>query len=479
MNFNSIIFLCFFLVFFFLYWFLFNKKNETQNLLILIGSYFFYGWWDWRFLFLLIGFSALNFYLGIKISKSNSDRWRKIYLNIGLFQGIGGLLFFKYFNFFITSFKDSFAAFGVNLDIHTLNIIVPLGISFFTFRTISYLLDVENERIEASTNALIFFNYVSFFPSILSGPIDKARDFIPQLEKKRDFEYETAVDGLKQILWGLFKKLVIADNCAFIVNQVFTRFEVMPSSSLWLGMLLYFIQVYADFSGYSDMAIGVSKLLGFHVSKNFDFPIFAQSIPEYWRKWHISLTSWLTEYVFTPLSYQFRRYGKFGLILAIVINFVIVGIWHGAEWTYVLYGFVHGLFFIPAILNGTFNKNKKTDLNKNFPSFMELVNIIATLIPVMFTFILFKSETVSQAFIYYGRMFDCSFFSEPIPMPCYVTVFIIFFFLMEWKGRNQDYAIKTTGIKFPIVFRLLFYYFLIAAIFIFSAREQQFIYFHF
>ncbi|HNP33128.1 MAG TPA: MBOAT family O-acyltransferase [Flavobacterium sp.] len=446
---------------------------------MLLGSYFFYGWWDWRFLFLLIGVSALNFYLGIKISKSSSDKWSRIYLNIGLFQGIGGLVYFKYFNFFITSFKQSFAAFGMNLDIHTLNIILPLGISFFTFRTISYLVDVENGKTEACTDALTFFNYVSFFPSLLSGPIDKARDFIPQLEKKRVFKYETGVDGLKQILWGLFKKLVIADNCGRIVNQVFANFELMPSSSLWLGMFLYGVQLYTDFSGYSDMAIGISRLLGFDIYKNFDFPFFAQSIPEYWRKWHISLTSWLTEYVFTPLSFQFRKYGKLGVILAIIINFVICGIWHGANWTYVLYGFVHGLFFIPAILNDTFNKNRKTDLNRNFPTLTELFNILTTFIPVLFTFILFKSESVSQAFKYYAKMFSGNFLSAPVTVPIYVYGLILYFFLIEYKGRGQDYAIKNTFAKFPIVFRLLFYFFLITTIFLFSASEQQFIYFQF
>lgn len=479
MDFNSILFLSFFLVFFFLYWFLFNKKNENQNMLILIGSYFFYGWWDWRFLFLLIGISALNFYLGIKISKSSSDRWRKIYLNIGLFQGIAGLIYFKYFNFFITSFKESFAAFGVNFDIHTLNIIVPLGISFFTFRTISYLLDVENDRIEATNNALIFFNYVSFFPSLLSGPVDKARNFIPQLEKKRIFKYEIAVDGLKQILWGLFKKLVIANNCALLVNKIFADFEAMPSSCLWLAMFLYFFEVYADFSGYSDMAIGISKLLGFDISKNFDFPMFAESIPEYWRKWHISLTLWFTEYVFTPLSFKFRKYKKWGLILAIIINFVIIGIWHGANWTYVLYGFIHGLFFIPAILKGTFNKNEKAGLHKKFSGLLKVVNIITTLIPVMFTFILFKFSTVTGAFKYYEKMFSSNFFTAPTALPLYFIGLFAFFIFIEWSGRTQDYAIKRAGSKFPIVFRMAFYYFIIATLFIFSGREQEFIYFKF
>lgn len=479
MVFNSLVFFGFFLVFFTLYWSLSKQKVLFQNLLLLLGSYVFYAWTDWRFLSLLIGVSLLNFYLGIKISKEINDRYKRLYVYIGLIQGIGGLFYFKYFNFFISSFKQSLAYFGMNVNVAALDIIVPLGISFFTFRTISYLLDVDKGKIKASTDWVVFFNYVSFFPTLLSGPIDKGREFIPQLEKERAFDYETAIDGLKQILWGLFKKLVIADNCALVVNPIFASFDVMPSSSLWLGMFFYSIQIYADFSGYSDMAIGVSKLLGFKVTKNFDYPFFSQSIPEYWRKWHISLTSWLTEYIFTPLSIFFRDYDKMGLILAIVINFVICGIWHGANWTYVLFGLVHGLYFIPSILKGTINKKKKTDLTKALPSFKEFLNMISTFIPVMFTFVLFKSATVTHAFLYYGKMFTKTIISAPATFPLYIAGFVGLFILLEWSGRSQDYAMKKTFSKFPKVFQVLFYFILLATIFVFSAKEQQFIYFQF
>lgn len=478
MVFNSIAFLLFFVTFFLIYWFALGKSVKLQNLFILIGSYFFYAWADWRFLFFLIGVSALNYFLGIYIEKSEESKARKWLVYIGLIQGIGGLVYFKYFNFFIDSFNDVFSAFGMNFSMQTLNILVPLGISFFTFRTLSYILDIDKGKIKATKDWIVFFNYVAFFPSLLSGPIDKARTFIPQLEKPRSFDFDSGSDGVKQILWGFFKKLVIANNCATIVNPIFANYENVPSSSLWIAIILYSVQVYADFSGYSDMAIGVSRLLGFEVSKNFDFPFFAQSIPEYWRKWHISLTSWLTEYVFTPLSIQFRDYDKLGLILAIVINFVICGIWHGANWTYVLFGLFHGLYFIPSILNGTMNKKKKVNKDSIFPSLKELFNIIITLIPVMFTFVLFKSNTVSQAFGYYGHMFTKSVFSAPSPIQLYIVFLVVFFFVIEWLGKYNDYAIKRI-FSGSIVLRGLFYFFLITTIFIFSAKEQQFIYFQF
>ena len=480
MVFNSIAFLLFFVTFFLIYWFALGKNLKLQNLFILIGSYFFYAWADWRFLFFLIGVSALNYLLGIYIEKSVESKARKWLVYLGLIQGIGGLAYFKYFNFFIDSFNDIFSGFGINFSLQTLNILVPLGISFFTFRTLSYILDVDKGKIDATKDWIVFFNYVAFFPSLLSGPIDRARTFIPQLEKPRSFDFDTGSDGLKQILWGLFKKLVIANNCATIVNPIFENFENVPVSYLWLGMLLYSIQVYADFSGYSDMAIGVSKLLGFEVSKNFDFPFFAQSIPEYWRKWHISLTSWLTEYVFTPLSIQFRDYDKFGLVLAIVINFVICGIWHGANWTYVLFGLIHGLYFIPAIINGTMNKKRKVVKDRIVPSFKELFNIVTTFIPVMLTFVLFKSDSVTQAFGYYGNMFTFSNPAKvnPVSIPFYVTFLILFCFVLEWIGKNNEYAIKTFFPK-SVVLRGLLYFVLITAIFMFSAKEQQFIYFQF
>lgn len=482
MIFNSLIFLAFFLIFFGLYWFLLNKKTTAQNLLILLGSYVFYGWSDWRFLSLLVGVSALNFYLGIQISKATNERARKIYLNIGLIQGVAGLAYFKYFNFFITSFKQSFAALGVDLNIHTLNIIVPLGISFFTFRTISYLLDVEKGKIEACTNSLVFFNYVSFFPSLLSGPIDKAKLLIPQLEKQRVFNYDLAADGMRQILWGLFKKVVIANNCATITNEIFNNYTNLPASSLLIGAFYYAIQIYADFSGYSDMAIGIAKLLGFTITKNFDYPFFAQNIADFWRKWHMSLTSWLTEYVFTPLSIKFRDYDKLGLVLAIVINFTICGIWHGANWTYVLFGFLHGCYFIPLIFKGTMNKKKVIKTDRMLPTFSELLNIAMTFGVVMLTFIIFRAESITKAFDYIRLLFSTSLFKMPVVDLISVAIcqlFVTFMFLTEWMHRDKQHGLELSAMLNAKKRWALYTFILFSLLFFGLFSDNQFIYFQF
>jgi len=487
MIFNSITFAAFFGIFFILYWFVAKKNLSFQNLLVLAGSYLFYAWADWRFLAFLIGVSALNFYLGIHIEKTNNPKYKKLLLYIGLVQGVGGLAFFKYFNFFITSFNDVFQSLNFNINLHILNIIIPLGISFFTFKTISYILDVDKGKIEATKDWVVFFNYVSFFPTILSGPIDSGRMFIPQLQKKRVFDYRQATNGLRQILWGLFKKMVIADNLATITNPIFENHLQLPSSSLLLGAFFYTIQIYADFSGYSDMAIGLGRLIGFNVTPNFNFPLFAQNIAEFWRKWHISLTSWLTEYVFTPLSISFRDLGKAGLILAIVINFTICGIWHGANWTYVLFGFLHGCLFIPLILKGTMNKKKKTTKNKLLPTFKEFLNIAGTFIQVMFLFVIFRAETISNAFHYYLGIFSRSSF----PVTEFETktrtgenfVFIIlllFLLVIEWRGRENQYAIENLGQKYPRIVRFVFYALIIFLIGMYApTNETPFIYLKF
>ena len=479
MVFNSVSFFGFFTLFFLLYWFMANKNLKFQNLLLLVGSYLFYGWADWRFLFLIIGVSILNYHLGIQIEKSKDSNRKKWLLYIGLFQGIGGLAYFKYYNFFIISINHAVHSLNLNLHLQTLTIIIPLGISFFTFRTISYLLDIDKGKIEASKDWVVFFNYVSFFPSILSGPIDKAKTFVPQLEKNRVYDFNQSADGFRQILWGLFKKVVIADNCAISTNSIFEDYHNLPASSLLLGAFLYTIQIYADFSGYSDMAIGISRILGFNITKNFDFPLFSQNIAEFWRKWHISLTSWLTEYVFTPLSIAFRDFGKLGLILAILINFTLIGIWHGANWTYVLFGFLHGIYFIPLIIKGTLNKKKKIAKDKLLPSFKEFVNIIGTFTLVMLTMVIFRSETIGKAFDFYLSLFSKSLFSKPSLLHKPLLLLIFIFITIEWFGRGKQYAIEVLGSSWPKPIRYVLYYLIVILILWYSGKDQQFIYFKF
>ena len=484
MVFNSIPFVIFFIAFFILYWFAFKQNLKVQNFLILIGNYVFLGWWDWRFLLFLVGSSVVNFFLGIYISKTGNEKHQRLLVTLGLIQGLGGLLFFKYCNFFINSFVDTFSIFNISLNIHTLNLILPLGISFYTFRAISYLLDIESGKTKPTTDWVVFFSYLSFFPSLLSGPIDKARDFIPQLEKRRVFDYNQSVDGLRQILWGLFKKVVIADNCVSIIDPIFNNYHAFPASTLLLGAFLYLIQLYADFSGYSDMAIGIARLIGFNLTKNFNFPFFAQNIAEFWQKWHISLTTWMTEYVYTPLSFIFRTFGKAGTILAVLINFILVGLWHGANWTFIIYGFLHGCYFIPLILRGTLNKNKPIAKDRMFPTIKEFINMTGTFTLVMLTLIIFRAETIGDAFNYYNSLFSVSLFTIPdLPVKkinvIITLIFISFMFVTEWIGREQNYGIATLGSKWRRPIRWAMYYCFILMIFYFTGKEQQFIYFQF
>lgn len=479
MNIISTTFYMFFAIVFVLYWTVFKTNKNSQNIILLASSYFFYGFTDLRFLVLFIANSILIFWLGKKIQETNSDGKKKFLLYIGILQGVGFLLFFKYYNFFIGSFNKVFSSFNFSLDF--IQIIIPLGISFFTFKSLSYLLDIQKGKTEACRNWIVFFNYLSFFPTILAGPIDKSNKFIPQLEKSRQFNYVLAADGMRQILWGLFKKVVISDNIISIINPIFEGYADLQASTLLFGAFLYTIQIYCDFSGYSDIAIGFSKLLGFNVTKNFNYPYFAQNVADFWRKWHISLTSWLTEYVFTPLCIQFREYGNWGLSLAIVINFTICGFWHGSKWTYVLFGFLHGLYFIPLIISGTMNKKKKIDKNKMLPSPKEVFNMTKTFILISFTFIIFKADKLSDALGYIKGIFSKSILSIPnftgIDQATLIMLLIIvpLVFIIEWLQRNREYGLKIDYIKSNYV-RWGIYQIMILVILFFQAKDVEFIY---
>lgn len=481
MIFNSVAFFLFFIVFFILYWFIFCKNIKYQNTLVLIGSYFFYAWWDWRFLFLLIFSSLINYLIGIYIEETENEKKRKVLFYLGLIQGLGGLLFFKYYNFFVESLVNSFSSIGVNLNLKTLQLILPLGISFYTFRTISYLIDVYHNKIQAVKDGIVFFTYVAFFPSLLSGPIDKARDFVPQLESKRKFKYTQAVDGLRQILWGLFKKVVIANNCAILVDKIFDNYSTLPASTLAIGSFLYCIQLYADFSGYSDMAIGIGKLLGFKITKNFNFPFFSENIAEYWRKWHISLTSWVTEYVYTPLSFIFRDYGKWGLILAIIINFLLIGLWHGANWTFVMFGLVHGILFIPLIIADKLNRKPKTVKSK-YSKAVAYANMIKTFIIVMLSMIILRVETISDAFLFYKNLFSKSLLSAPsIDFTALIIAlsFTLFMLLVEWLNKAEDHGLQLKYIKNTYLRWIIYFSIVILIVLVGQFDVNQFLYFKF
>lgn len=468
MQFTSITFLLFFTVVFGLYWFVFKRNLKQQNILLLVSSYVFYGFWDWRFLALLIGSSAMAYYFGIKISL-NEGKKKRLFLNLGLILAIGTLFYFKYFNFFI----DSFASLFKIKNTLTLNIILPLGISFYTFRMISYLLDVKNNKVKMEMDALAFFNYIAFFPSMVSGPIDKAGLLLPQLKKERVFYLESSSDAARQVLWGAFKKLVVANSISPITQGIFQNYEHFSGSTVAFGVILFLFEMYADFSGYSDMAMGFARLLGFKITKNFAFPLFAQNIAEYWRKWHISLTSWLTEYVFTPLVIQFRDYEKKGLIAAIILNFILIGAWHGPRFTFVLFGLLHGIYYIPLILNNKLNKKKK--LSKWFPAPREFGNILLTMLLVCFALVLFVAPNLTDALGMYQRIFSVSFFSIPQFMKIKVLGLIGLLIFIDWLNKDQEHGLEIRRFN-PLIRRGLYIFLILMLMYFGVFGNGNFIY---
>ncbi|MCR5659437.1 MAG: MBOAT family protein [Bacteroidales bacterium] len=495
MLFNSIQFAIFLPIVFLLYWFVFDRfirkskwQLKLQNVFLLMASYFFYGYADWKMLPLLMVATAVFYFLGIAISQSKSDKKASWLRALGVMLGVGLLLYFKYLNFFIESFSNLFESMGLHTNWHTFNIIMPLGVSFFTFRLISYVIDVYNGEVEPTLDVVEFATYIAFFPCILSGPIDKPK-FINQLHQKREFNYDQAVDGMRQILWGLFKKIVVADNCAVFVDRVFSSYTDQAGSTLLLGAIFSTFQMYADFSGYSDMAIGVGKLLGFSITRNFNNPFFALNVADFWRRWHMSLTSWLTDYVFTPLNFQFRRWGKVGMILAIIINMVVVGLWHEANWTFVVFGLYHGLLFVPLVLSGAFlNKDQQLRTNKiGLPVLKDFGRIVLTFAFVVCGCIIIRSESIEDAWNYFLGMIQLGtiravyrFFSWPGITPS--NIFIVIMLVIEWLQREKQHGLEKTK-KFclfhneyigPIIYVLALIIFLI-----FEGKHSSFIYFQY
>lgn len=471
---NSYNFIFFFIVLFFVYYLL-GKTSRLQNIFLLLGSYVFYMSWSWEFMFLLIFSTGGTYFIGNKIKSADVDKKVK-WLRLGVFFVLIQLLYFKYFNFFIENFNDFLKVFKLQSQIGLLKILMPIGISFYSFRMLGYLLDIKNNKLKEIPSLLDYSVFVSFFPCIIAGPIDKALPFLNNLKVKRDFSSLQFSDGLKQILWGLFKKLVIAENIATITEPLFGSYQTLNGSALFIGAVLYFIQLYSDFSGYSDMAIGISKLLGIKIQPNFNYPLFAQNVADYWRRWHISLTSWLTEYVFTSLSINFRDYGKYGLIMAIIINFLVVGFWHGAEWHYIVHGLISGIMFIPLILKGKMNKKIKGS-NNIIPTFDELKNIPPTFVIFSLLMVLFFVKDMDMAVGYYREIFSLSFFQIPnFKFQKEIALLIMFMMTIEWISRDKEYAIKELLTRKNIVFRWGFYYVLVFLVFLFYIAPKGFIY---
>ncbi len=485
---NSISFLLFFIVVFAVYYAPPVAKNvRHQNLWILLASYFLYGYTDLKTLPILIT-ATIAFYLIGKWLKSAMDRGNHQQASrittFGVCLGIGVLLYFKYFNFFAESVKDLMNAIGFHVSGLALKIILPIGVSFFTFKFISYIIEIHRERIEPCRNFIDFAAYIAFFPTIFSGPIDRPGTFFPQLDRNRLFSYDLAMDGFRQILWGMFTKMCIADILSASIDMVWNNIETQNGSTILIATLLYPIQMYADFDGYSNMAIGTGKILGFHITRNFNHPFLARNIAEYWRNWHISLTSWLTDYVFSPLNIALRNYQNYGIALAIVINFVLIGFWHGASWSFGLFGLYHGLLYLPLIFSGSFGKNKKIRPNSyGLPKLSDFSRMVTTFILVAFGLIMFRADTVKDAMLYIGHLFSVSLLSAPVyPIGISTIVIIFVLFAMEWYQRDKEFPLqmKPTFLAnkkwLPYVLDLI-----IIAIIVFYGNFEgsQFIYFQF
>lgn len=477
MIFNSIEFLIFLPIVFLLYWFGFQKNIKLQNLFILFISYLFYGWWDWRFLCLIILCSGMNYVAGTLLSSNESRKNRKLILVISCLVSLGLLCVFKYFNFFIDNFINAFALIGIHLQPRTLHIILPVGISFYTFKALSYTIDVYKRKLEPTKDMIAFFSFVGFFPQLLAGPIDRATNLLPQFYVKRTFEYDKAVDGMRQILWGVFKKIVIADNCATYVNQIFTNYETLPASALALGAVYFSFQIYADFSGYSDIAIGTSRLLGFNSMRNFSVPYFSRDIAEFWRRWHISLTSWFRDYLYIPLGGN--KGTKYKVIRNTFIVFLVCGFWHGANWTFIVWGLINAFYFLPLLLLGKNRKNIDTVAQgKILPSLKELFQMGTTFLLATVAWIFFRADSIGQAFSYMGKIFAKSLIATPNANEETILPLCLMMMAIEWFQRNKQHGLE--DLKMHPVLRWIIYYAIILGIIFYGAfGNRNYIYFQF
>lgn len=478
MLFNSIDFAFFLPIVFLLYWFVVNKTLSAQNLLIVASSYLFYGWWDYRFLFLLLFSTGLDYFTGLKIHNASNLKRKKTWFWLSVCVNLGLLMFFKYYNFFVESFVEAFSFMGYKLDAWTLQLVLPVGISFYTFHGLSYVIDIYNERSKPTRSFLEYAGFVSFFPLLVAGPIERAGSLLPQFGKKRIFDYERATDGLRQIIYGLFKKIVVADTCAVYVNDIFNHYTEYSGSTLVIGALLFSVQIYGDFSGYSDIALGVARLFGFELKKNFAFPYFSRDIAEFWRRWHISLSSWFRDYVYIPLGGS--KVNKIKVIRNTFIIFILSGFWHGANWTFVFWGLLNAMYFLPIFLLKQNRANLDVvAVNKTFPGLKEFAQIALTFSLTTLAWIFFRSETLSGAFVYLKQIFSASLFHRPQVFPVYVFLIIAIFVVVEWMGRRNEYAFYNFGLTAPTPLRWSVYYVMLFFIFYFSTGSQQFIYFQF
>ena len=479
MLFNSLEFALFLPIVFALYW-LISGNLKLQNLFVVAASYVFYGWWNWRFLLLIAFTSLCSWVSGLIIekltNKGGNTRWvccANIVVNISV------LCIFKYYNFFVTSFADAFL--GGNTHNMLLNVVLPVGISFYTFQALSYTIDVYKGKLPPTHDVVQFFAYVSFFPQLVAGPIERATNLLPQFANRRAFCYADAVDGCRQILWGLFKKIVVADNCAIVANDIFGSYSSQPANILWVGALFFSFQIYGDFSGYSDIAIGTAKLFGIKLMRNFKTPYFSRDIAEFWRCWHISLTTWFRDYIYSPLGGS--RVSKIKVVRNTFVIFLVSGIWHGANWTFVVWGVFHALLFLPLIMLGLNRKylNNVAE-NRLLPSVRELFQMLTTFLLTVIGWVIFRAESISQAFDYLKNMFASGMLHSPIDFFNYpetwVAYFVIFMLIIEWLNRSRRHGLDLSIGSRTI--RWIIYLTLAVSIFAFKYNVcTPFVYFQF
>ena len=482
MLFNSIDFAVFLPIVFLLYWLLANKSLKLQNALIVLASYLFYGWWDWRFLSLILFSTLVDYTIGRKLKSEKNQTKRKILLWTSIFVNLGFLGFFKYANFFLVNFTAAFSFFGSEIATHSLDIILPVGISFYTFQTLSYTIDVYKQKLEPTNDFIVFSAFVSFFPQLVAGPIERATNLLPQFYKKRTFELSKAVDGMRQILWGLFKKIVIADSCAELANQIFNNSAEMNGSTLVLGALFFTFQIYGDFSGYSDIAIGTSRLFGFNLMQNFKFPYFSRDIAEFWRRWHMSLSTWFRDYLYIPLGGS--RGGTWMKVRNTFLIFIVSGFWHGANWTFIAWGTLHAIYFLPLLLTNKNRNNLEIVAQGNYlPTARELLQMLSTFTLTVFAWIIFRTNDITHAFHYISEIFSASILETPKlsdSKDAIITMLLVFIFIfIEWLGRESQFALEHLGLKWKRPLRHALYYTIIIALFWCNGKEQQFIYFQF
>jgi alginate O-acetyltransferase complex protein AlgI len=479
MLFNSFSFAIFLPIVFVLYWFFTKGNLRLQNILLLGSSYFFYACWDWRFLSLLIFSTLLDFFTGIKIHEAIHQRRKIFWLWLSIFINIGFLGIFKYYNFFASSFSEGLSLLGFKINFSTLQVILPVGISFYTFHGLSYVIDLYKNKIKPERNFIHYSVFVSFFPLLVAGPIERATHLLPQIIKKRKFDYSQVVDGLKQILWGLFKKIVIADNCADYANTVFNHSGYYFGSTLVLGALFFAFQIYCDFSGYSDIALGTARLFGIELLRNFTFPYFSRDMAEFWRRWHISLSSWFRDYLYIPLGGSKGSLWK--KIRNVLIIFLVSGFWHGANWTFIVWGLLNAIYIIPAIIFKT-NRNHLEIVaqGKYFPTIKEFLSIGFTFSLTVFAWIFFRANDLHHAISYISQICSKTLFTIPdLPVNKQIVIIMLVFVIIEWIGREQQYAIANLGVNLRRPLRWLIYYIIIIIIFAYDNAEQQFIYFQF